>query len=199
METLIRVIEVFAFVSGLAYIVLEILQKNFMWVVGIATGLACAFSFGVQHVWGQFGLNLYYVAISVVGLYNWRRDSRAVASVEGGGIHLNPLTARTALLSLLVAVAASLALVFVLRALGDSESALDAVVVVLSAIATWWLARSHWQQWLIWIVSDFVLALLCAHSSMLWLAALYMAYSVSAIIGLVHWRRHGVYVSGPAE
>lgn len=40
---LIQAIEIFAFVTGLAYIVLEIFQKNAMWVLGIATGIACAY------------------------------------------------------------------------------------------------------------------------------------------------------------
>ena len=44
MGTLISAIEIFAAVTGVAYVVLEILQKNAMWVVGILTGLACAFS-----------------------------------------------------------------------------------------------------------------------------------------------------------
>ena len=32
--TLVEAIEIFALVTGVAYVVLEILQKNAMWVVG---------------------------------------------------------------------------------------------------------------------------------------------------------------------
>ena len=39
---IIGIIEVFALVTGVPYIVLEVLQKNGMWYFGIATGLACA-------------------------------------------------------------------------------------------------------------------------------------------------------------
>jgi len=48
METAIKIVEIFAFLSGLVYIVLELKQKDFMWYIGIATGIACAFSF-VRH------------------------------------------------------------------------------------------------------------------------------------------------------
>ena len=65
---IVQAIEIFAFVTGIAYIVLEILQKNAMWVVGILTGAACAYSFAVQRSWGMMGLNLYYIVISVIGL-----------------------------------------------------------------------------------------------------------------------------------
>ena len=54
----LEIIEIFALVTGIAYVVLEILQKNAMWVVGILTGAACAYSVAVQHSWGLMGLNL---------------------------------------------------------------------------------------------------------------------------------------------
>ena len=56
---MIEYIEVFAAVTGVIYVVLEIMQRNVMWVVGILTAAACAFSFGVQHVWASMGLNIY--------------------------------------------------------------------------------------------------------------------------------------------
>ena len=75
---LVQWIEIFAMVTGLAYVVLEILQKNAMWVVGVLTGAACAVSFAIQHSWGMMSLNIYYVFISFVGLVRWRRDGAAV-------------------------------------------------------------------------------------------------------------------------
>lgn len=75
---IVQAIEIFALVTGVAYVVLEILQKNFMWVVGILTGAACAYSFAVQHSWGMMGLNIYYIVMSVIGLVQWRRDGAQV-------------------------------------------------------------------------------------------------------------------------
>ena len=93
---LIQIIEIFAFVTGIAYIVLEILQKNAMWVVGILTGAACAYSFAVQRSWGMMGLNIYYIVISVIGLIQWRKDGEAVGE---DAIHLRALPKKTAVWS----------------------------------------------------------------------------------------------------
>ena len=60
-------LEIFSLVTGLIFLILEIRQKNAMWVIGILTGAACAFSFAVQHVWASMGLNIYYLAVSVIG------------------------------------------------------------------------------------------------------------------------------------
>ena len=143
--TVIEIIEIFALVTGVAYVVLEILQKNAMWVVGILTGAACAYSFAVQRSWGMMGLNLYYIVMSVIGLVQWRKDGAAVGEDV---IHLRPLPKKTAVWSAVGFVLGSLVLIWVFRALGDGVSELDAPATVLSVIATWWLTRSYIQQWM---------------------------------------------------
>ena len=91
MDTVIQAIEIFALVTGVVYLVLEILQKNSMWVVGILTSTACAFEFAITHVWASMGLNLYYVVVSVIGFIQWRKASEAVGE---GEIHLGIVTDR---------------------------------------------------------------------------------------------------------
>ncbi|MBO4755519.1 MAG: nicotinamide mononucleotide transporter [Bacteroidales bacterium] len=189
--TVIQAIEIFALVTGVAYVVLEILQKNAMWVLGILTGAACAFSFGVQHVWASMGLNLYYVVISFIGLAKWRKDGARVAE---GAIHLRALPKKVALWSACIFVLGSLAMIFLLRAIGDAEPRLDGAATVLSIIGTWWLAQSYLQQWLIWIVADIITTTLCIVTGQYWMALLYLAYIASAIYGFFHWRKKGVYL-----
>ena len=184
-------IEVFALVTGVVYLVLEILQKNAMWVVGILTGTACAISFAYQQVWASMALNIYYVAMSVVGLVQWRK---AGGKVEQGAIHLSTLSGKTALLSAALFVAGSVVAIQVLRAAGDSVPQLDGIATVLSVIATWWLAQSYLQQWLLWIVADILTTALCLMTGQYWMALLYGAYVLSAVYGYFHWKKNGVIV-----
>lgn len=188
----IQAIEIFALVTGIAYVVLEIMQKNAMWVLGILTGSACAFSFGVQHVWASMGLNLYYVAMSVVGLVQWRKASAQVAE---GEIHLQALPKKVGVWSVLVFFVGSLVVIQLLRAAGDAQPFLDGTATVLSVIGTWWLAQSYLQQWLLWIVADILTTTLCLTTGQYWLAILYIAYIASAVYGYFHWKKHGVYIN----
>lgn len=196
---ILQAIEIFAFVTGIAYLLLEIGQKNAMWVIGVLTGAACAYSFAVQHLWASMGLNIYYVFVSVWGLVQWRRDSRTLAAEQQGnekpaGIHLRHLPRKTLWISLLLFIFGSLALIALLRLLHDQESAMDAIVAVLSAIGTWWLAKSYPQQWLIWILADTLSTILCLTVGMHWMAVLYIAYTASAVYGWFHWMRRGVWI-----
>lgn len=191
METIIHSIEIFAFVTGLVYIVLEIGQKNSMWILGILTGLACSFSFAVQHVYASMGLNIYYVFVSVWGLYQWKKDKARLAETPNAGIHLNRLSLKSAVVSLAVMVLGSLALICILRFLKGTETGFDACVAVMSAIGTWWLAKSYIQQWLVWILADCLSTVLCLKTGMYWMAILYLAYTFSAVYGYIYWKRHG--------
>ena len=195
---ILQAIEIFAFVTGILYIVLEIGQKNAMWIIGILTGVACAWSFGVQTLWASMGLNLYYVGMSVWGLWQWRRDSRLLSErsskEDGAAIHLRRPGRRVLAASAVLAVVGSAGLIALLHLLGDKESAMDAVVAVLSAVATWWLAKSYPQQWLVWIFADLLSAVLCLTVGMYWMALLYGAYTASAVYGWFHWTRRGIYI-----
>lgn len=188
---LIQAIEIFAFATGIAYVILEILQKNTMWIVGILTGAACAYSFAVQSLYASMGLNIYYVIVSFIGLYQWKKAS---ATVSDGAIHLAVLPKKTIWISAAVFVLGSAALIALLHLIGDSESGMDAIVTVLSAIGTWWLAKSYPQQWLIWIVADILSTVLCLISGLYWMGGLYLVYAASAVYGYIHWRRHGEYI-----
>jgi len=189
-----QLIELLAALTGVAYVVLEILQKNAMWVVGIVTGAACAVSFAAQHVWASMGLNVYYVVVSVIGLVHWRRDGAAVGE---GEIHLNPLSKKTALWSAVAFVLGSLAFMQLLRLLGGNASRLDAMATVLSVIATWWLVRSYLPQWLLWVVADVLSTLLCLQTGQYLMAGMYLAYCLSAVYGYVHWKKRGKIVHLP--
>ena len=192
MDQVIQAIEIFALVTGIVYVVLEILQKNAMWVVGILTGAACAFEFAVTHVWASMGLNLYYVAMSVVGLIQWRKAS---GQVEEGDIHLRKVSLKAGILSAVLFTAGTAVMIPVLKATGDPAPVLDAMAVMLSVVGTWWLAQSYLEQWLIWIVADVLTTALCLTTGQYWMAVLYLVYIGSAVYGYIHWKSRGKYVS----
>lgn len=197
METIIKYIEIFALISGLFYIYLEIRQKEAMWILGIFTSLASVVSFAYQHLFASMSLNIYYVAMSVFGLIQWHKASKQMSEEKGGdGIHLARISVREIIVSAILMLAGTVILFFVLQRFESSGSntLLDVVALVMSAIATWWLAKSYIHHWFLWIVADLISSLLCFANGMHWLGLLYLMYSLSAIYGYVHWKRKGEYL-----
>ena len=193
--------EIFTLITGLIYIVLEIRQRNAMWIVGILTSIAAMIVFFTKGLYASFGLNTYYLITSIIGLWQWRRDKQKIGNESETQIHLNRLTMKTIVSSAIIAVAGTIALSWgmdLLAGLGLKEnpmSYLDASVAVLSAIATWWLVKAYIEQWWLWIVADTLSVILCAHQQMWVMTVLYIAYVVAAVIGLKHWKKHGIAVA----
>ena len=196
--------QIFTLVTGVIYIILEIRQKNFMWVVGIATSLAAMWVFFRQGLYASFGLNTYYLITAFIGLWQWGKDRQrlgATASKKSEAakknkpsIHLNRLSWKTVAVSLVVMIAGTYGMAQLMELLENPMSYLDSAVTVMSVVATWWLVRAYIQQWWLWIVADALSTLLCASQGMWMMAALYGAYSLSAIYGYIHWKRHGQYI-----
>ena len=191
--------QIFTLVTGVIYIVLEIRQKNFMWVVGIATSIAAMWVFFRQGLYASFALNAYYLVTSFIGLWQWGRAKMMLkqtddAPGQGDDIHLNRLTLKTIAVSALVVVAGTFVLSEVMAALENPMSVMDASVAVLSAVATWWLVRSYLEQWWLWIIADALSTIMCATQGLWWMTALYAAYSLSAVYGYIHWKRNGRYI-----
>ena len=181
--------QIFTLVTGVIYIVLEIRQKNFMWVVGVATSVAAMWVFFRQGLYASFGLNTYYLITSFVGLWQWRKDRKRLVGNQSSEqaddvIHLNRLTPLTLIASAVIAVAGTLALAWLMELVENPMSYLDAAVTVLSAVATWWLVKSYIQQWWLWVAADLLSTILCASQGMWWMTALYAAYTLSAIIAI---------------
>lgn len=197
-------LEIFSLVTGLIFLILEIRQKNAMWVVSIFSSFVAAVVFLKEKLYASMALNIYYVITAVWGLFTWIRDSRklkaetqanAIAETKDTDkIHLSKLNWKIALVSLGCFLVLTPVLYKVLIWLGDSSSILDAIVLVMSIIATVWLVKSYLQQWLVWIVADLLSTALCLTQGMYWMAALYAFYTLSAIYGYFHWKKRGVYV-----
>ena len=192
-------LQIFTLITGVIYIILEIRQKNFMWVVGIFTSLAAMWVFFRQGLYASFGLNTYYFITAFIGLWHWRRDKKTLSSTDDI-ICLNRLTPKTVALSALAMILGVAALSWGMEYLNNTGlltenpmSLLDSSVAVLSAIATWWLVKSYKEQWLLWIVADTLSVLLCAIQQMWWMSALYVAYVAAAVYGFSYWKKHGVY------
>ena len=198
------IIQIYTLVTGILYIVLEIRQKNLMWAVGVLTSVGAMYVFFQKGAYASFGLNTYYLIMSFWGIYQWRKAKTRASEIssETGqeGLHLNRMGWKTAVTSAVIVLAGTWGLVELmdfLKEAGMQEnpmSHLDASVTMLSAVATWWLARSYIQQWWLWIAADFMTALMCAGHQAWPMVILYGAYSLSAIYGYVYWKRHGIYL-----
>jgi nicotinamide mononucleotide transporter len=75
-------IEIFGAVTGILYVMLEIKQNRLLWPVGIVTSGVYIWVFFAGKLYADAGLQVYYLVISVIGWYWWRKQSESEKQSE---------------------------------------------------------------------------------------------------------------------
>lgn len=201
-------IEIFGAVTGIIYVLLEIRQTIWLWPVGIVTSAVYIWVFFTSKIYADMSLQVYYLVISVLGWYWWVRGTRVRRSFsEGGGrpseretggkgerekgeLQVTRLKLKTGLVLALVFVLLYVTMWIVLTRLTDSPVPVrDAFITSLSIIATWMLARKIYEHWYLWIVVNFVSAVLFLTRGLYPTVILYVVYGVMSFAGLIEWKK----------
>ena len=86
-------IELAASLFGLVYVVFEVLQKNFMWYLWVLTSITFGIVYYYSHIYAYMGLQIYYVAMGIYGIYSWRRAkalAKRAAAQPGAQLSTQP-------------------------------------------------------------------------------------------------------------
>lgn len=186
------ILQTVALVMGIVYMILQVLQHKWMWYFNLVTSLASLVVALMSNLWATASLDAYFMVMSVIGIFSYKK----LAEKNGGQerIHLVKPTAKMLIISAIAAIMIFVIVWRVLLVTEDASPLLDALTLVLSALATWWLTLSYKEQWYVWIVAD-TIALAMFVSQGLWgMAALFFFYIISSVIGLIHWHKRGIYV-----
>ena len=189
------VLEIVATVTFVAYLVLQIMHSKWMWYLYIPSCICAALNFFNSATWAFAALNVYYIVMGFVGIYNWKKDSANASEDHHNGISLNRLPRKTFLISLAMVLLGIPALYFILQALDDPNPFLDAITTALSIIGTWWLTKSYIQQWWIWIVADVFAIWMNVNLDNKWFVVQFVLCIISSFIGLWNWNRVGKYLN----
>ena len=180
----VTIIQAIAALLSAVYVVLAARRNRLCWSAGaVSAALVGALSF-LHALPMQGALNLYYVAMSVYGYWNWTR------SLKQGELPVGTLPWRWHLL----AAALILPLSWFTAGLLASETQaawplLDSLTTWYSLFATWLVARARIENWAYWIVIDGVLVYLYYMQGLPIIAVQFAAMTCLALAGLIAWRR----------
>jgi nicotinamide mononucleotide transporter len=198
-------IEIFGAVTGIVYVFLEIRQSIWLWPVGIVTSAVYIWVFFTSKIYADMSLQVYYLAISIMGWYwwvrgtgrraqgteqNWEREIGGKGEKEKGELQVTRLNFKTALVLAVVFVLLYIAMWIVLTRLTDSPVPVrDSFITSLSIVATWMLARKIYEHWYLWIVVNFVSAVLFLTRGLYPTVILYVVYGIMSFVGLFEWKK----------
>jgi len=178
-------IEVFGAITGIIYVILEIRQTIWLWPVGIVTSAVYIWVFYTSGFYADGSLQIYYLVISVLGWYWWRRRDE-----EKSGLSVTRLKLKTGIVLGVVFVILYFVMWFVLTRFTDSPVPVwDSFITSLSIVATWMLARKIYEHWYLWIIVNTVSSVLFLYRGLYPTMVLYIIYCVMSFSGLRVWKR----------
>jgi nicotinamide mononucleotide transporter len=172
------------FATGAACVWLVVRRNVWNFPLGIASCRCFLVLFTQNRLYGEAGLQVFFVALGFHGWYHWlrggpRRTEPPVSQVP---------RAELAVLGVALAVATGLLWGF-LRWVGGSNPEVDAPITALSLVAQWMLNRKYVENWPVWMLVDVLTVGLSVHRGLYLVAALYVIFFGLCVVGLIQWRR----------
>ncbi|MFA5630957.1 MAG: nicotinamide riboside transporter PnuC [Porticoccaceae bacterium] len=171
---------------AVAYLVLAMKESLWCWYCAFISTTIYTFIFWDVSLLMQSGLNVFYMGMAVYGWWQWRKGG---PRHEGVAIHRWPLATHGKIMALIVL--ATLASGYLLA---ENTRAVwpyvDAFTTWASVVTTWMVAKKVLENWLYWIVIDFVSALLYFDRGLYLTALLFSVYVVMVTFGYFNWKRH---------
>jgi len=179
-------LELAAFVLAVAMVACNIRVNPLGWPLAIVSSLLYFALFWNSRLYGDAGLQVFFVVIAGWGWWQWLRGTLPDGSALP--VRLLPTRLRWRLLAAL-ALAWPATGWFLAHYTDTDVPWWDAFPTAASVIGQWLLGRKYVENWLVWIVVNVVSVGLFAYKG-LWLTViLYVVFIVMSVIGWRAWLR----------
>lgn len=181
-------IEIFGFLIGVVYLVLEYHAKPQVWIASVVMPMISMWLYFRKGLYADFAINIYYIAIAIYGYIAWTMRGRKEASKPV--LRITHLPWRVGVGCVVAFGIVWLSIWYVLVHFTDSTVPVpDAFTTALSIVALWMMARKYAEQWIAWMIVDVVCVGLYMYKGIYLYASLYAVYTVIALFGYRKWLR----------
>ncbi|MDP4944387.1 nicotinamide riboside transporter PnuC [Alishewanella sp. SMS8] len=185
---LLHSIELIATLLALAYVFLALKQSLWCWPAALLSTLLFSHVMWDSALLSDALLQLYYAGMA---LYGWRRWQQYQQQHGKGQAPVFERPWQWHLILVSGTAIAGLVLGYFMEHYTHADFAwLDAQTTAFSLVATWLVAQKLVSNWLYWVVIDAVSIYVYAQKHLYFLTALFMLYTIIALVGYFAWRSH---------
>jgi nicotinamide mononucleotide transporter len=183
-------LEWFGVITGLLFLYLEIKQYPIMWIVGILTSAVYIVVYLQARFYAYGILNVYYVVISVYGLWLWVRGDNPNTKNTNASQYFRHMYMQLAVILFAITLLLYATIYWALVSFTDSAMPwAEALGSSLSIVATWMLAKRFIEHWFVWIVVNIVSVTMFALQGLYPTALLFFCYVFLSSIGYLQWKK----------
>lgn len=186
-----EIIGILASITGVTCVILCGMGKVSNYFFGTLNVVLYAIVAWKAKYYGDVMLNLlYYFPTNIIGWVLWSKN----IDVERNEVYKKCMTLKQDIFLAVISVAGVLGYSYILKLLGGNLPIVDSMSTVFSVIAQILMIKRFMEQWIIWIIVDFV-------SVIMWIAAffnggesvavlmMWSVYLANAVIMFVKWKK----------
>jgi len=195
-------IEIIAAVLGLIGIFLQIKQHPLYWLTSILMVSLYIYVFYNSKFYADMSFQFYYLVISIYGWTYWIKDTRLKkinSRTENVNINIKidkpqklsvkKLKLKHLFISIIISLVLWVLIYIILDRFTNSDVALgDSFTTALSIVATFLLARKYIENWIFWIIVDFISTILYVSKGLYPTAILFIVLTILAFVGFFKWK-----------
>lgn len=176
-------LELLSFLLSVATVWLNIRQSHWGWLFAIISSATYGLVFYGSRLYGDMGLQLVFIAVSVFGWYQWLHGDDSHDKLP-----VTSLSARGRWLAAGAWLAGFVLLAWFLKSYTDTDVPnSDAFLTAGSLVGQLLLSRKKIENWHVWIIVDVLYVGLYLHKHLMLTAILYAIFVGMAVIGLRTW------------
>jgi len=184
-----------------------VIKTSIIELVAVAFGLVCVWSMkkesilayptGIVNVliyvyicfsaklYAYAGINIFYAVMSGYGWYVWTRKNDKEETIR-----ITRLTNNGLIINIVAIIIFFVILRVLLARYTDSVvPTWDAITTAIYIIGMWLLARKKVENWIAWIVGDFISIWLFAYEKLYFSSFQFAVFTIIAVLGYLEWRK----------
>lgn len=176
-------IEWMAVISTIAYVILIAKKFIIAWLFAFVGAVLFVYLCYVGNLYIEALLQLFYVIMAIVGWLSWKKDTSDKIIIKTWKVN-------THLLNIVISGMVSLILGYIFdNYTNQANPYMDAFTTCYSLSATFMVAQKILENWIYWIVIDFVSIFLYAQRDYNLTAVQYVLFTILAVFGFMAWRK----------
>ena len=180
------IIDAIAAISGILCVVLCAKGKKSQYIWGLLNVIGYVIIAFINKYYGEVMLNaIYYLPSQFIGYYIWNKhQNKETNNVEGKKLNL-----KNSIILLLGCMIGIFAYKLILDYLGGNSTLLDSSSTIISIIANTLMLLRYREQWLLWIIIDFITVVMWLVAGDFIMVTMWLVYLINAFYGYYNWTK----------
>lgn len=179
-------LEITAVVFGIISVLFARKNNILVYPTGLISTLIFIYILYNFKLYGEFIINIYYSAMSIIGWYLWSRKNNGQEEFP-----ISIMNSKEYKISGLIFTATLLFIALVYHFFDkftDLTAYVDAFTTALFFVGMWLMAKRKIENWIVWIIADIISVPLYFFKGLTVSSLQFIVFTIIAVLGYIEWK-----------